>query len=41
MRSNGRFYVLEGNMKYGTKGFQKAGIDYKKFLCELITQGRV
>ena len=41
MRSNGRFYVLEGNMKYGTKGFQKAGIDYKQFLCGLITQGRI
>ena len=31
-----RFYVLEGNMKYGTKGFKKAGIDYKALLAKLI-----
>ncbi len=36
-----RFYVLEGNMKYGTKGFAKAGINYKKLLTRLICQGEV
>jgi len=36
VESGGRFYVLEGNMKYGTKGFQKAGIDYRKLLVHLI-----
>ncbi|MCD4674762.1 MAG: RimK family alpha-L-glutamate ligase [Desulfobacula sp.] len=38
---NSQFYVLEGNMKYGTKGFQKAGIHYKKMLETLIVEGRV
>ncbi len=33
---NGRFLVLEGNMKYGTKGFQKAGINYRQLLCDHI-----
>jgi ribosomal protein S6--L-glutamate ligase len=36
-----RFYVLEGNMKYGTKGFLKAGINYKKMLTGLILEGKV
>ena len=36
-----RFYVLEANMKYGTKGFQKAGIDYKKMMADLIVEGRI
>ncbi|MBU1194155.1 MAG: ATP-grasp domain-containing protein [Proteobacteria bacterium] len=31
-----KFYVLEGNMKYGTKGFKAAGIDYKKLLLDLV-----
>jgi ribosomal protein S6--L-glutamate ligase len=33
--------VLEGNMKYGTKGFLAAGINYKKMLAELILKGEV
>jgi ribosomal protein S6--L-glutamate ligase len=37
----GRFLVLEGNMKYGTKGFQKAGIDYRQMLCDKILTGEV
>ncbi|MCP4745736.1 MAG: RimK family alpha-L-glutamate ligase [Desulfobacteraceae bacterium] len=37
----GRFYVLEANMKYGRKGFYQAGIDYKSLLLELITQGKI
>jgi len=36
-----RFYVLEGNMKYGTKGFVKAGINYKKLLTRLICQKEI
>ncbi|MEE4363713.1 MAG: RimK family alpha-L-glutamate ligase [Desulfotignum sp.] len=39
--SGSRYFVLEGNMKYGTKGFQKAGINYKKMLCRLILTGAV
>lgn len=31
-----RFYILEANVKYGTKGFQKANIDYKKMVLNLI-----
>lgn len=34
-------YVLEGNMKYGTKGFQTAGIDYKAMLAALILKGEL
>ncbi len=33
---NHQYYVLEGNMKYGTKGFEKAGINYKQMLADLI-----
>ena len=36
-----KFYVLEANMKYGTKGFIQAGIDYKKMLADLIIKGRI
>jgi ribosomal protein S6--L-glutamate ligase len=38
---NNNFYVLEGNMKYGTKGFGKAGIDYKQMLANLIVDGGI
>ncbi|MCK5348467.1 MAG: RimK family alpha-L-glutamate ligase, partial [Desulfobacula sp.] len=38
---NNQFYVLEGNMKYGTKGFQEAGIHYKKMMANLIVEGKV
>lgn len=41
VQSGNQFYVLEGNMKYGTKGFKKAGIDYKNLLCDLILKGQV
>jgi ribosomal protein S6--L-glutamate ligase len=36
VESEGRYYVLEANMKYGTKGFQQAGIDYKQLLASLL-----
>ena len=32
----GGFFVLEGNMKYGTQGFQAAGMDYKRYLVDRI-----
>jgi ribosomal protein S6--L-glutamate ligase len=32
----GRFYVLEGNMKYGKEGFRAAGIDYMNLMESLI-----
>lgn len=41
IEQNNRFYVLEGNMKYGTKGFRAAGINYKKMLADLIMKGEV
>ncbi len=40
-QSGSRFYVLEGNMKYGTKGFVKAGINYKELLNRLICRGEI
>ncbi|MBU8848641.1 MAG: RimK family alpha-L-glutamate ligase [Desulfobacterales bacterium] len=38
---NNKFYVLEGNMKYGTKGFREAGINYKKMMADLIVKKKV
>ena len=35
-RHEGRYYVLEANMKYGKEGFRHAGIDYIKLLEDLI-----
>lgn len=39
--SRGRYYVIEGNMKYGTKGFKAAGINYKALLVTLLTAGEL
>ena len=39
--SGGRYYVLEGNMKYGTKGFKAAGIAYKPLLVKLLLNGEL
>jgi ribosomal protein S6--L-glutamate ligase len=33
---NGRYYVLEANMKYGREGFRAAGIDYNRLMEDLI-----
>jgi len=33
---DGRFYVLEANMKYGKQGFRAAGIDYTELMEELV-----
>ncbi|MCP3941294.1 MAG: RimK family alpha-L-glutamate ligase [Desulfobacteraceae bacterium] len=41
IQSANRLYLLEGNMKYGTKGFQKAGIDYKGLLVNLILKNYI
>ena len=41
VESNGQYYVLEGNMKYGTKGFKAAGIDYKALLVKLLLEGEL
>ncbi len=41
VESRGRFLVLEGNMKYGTKGFKTVGIDYKQMLCNKILNNEV
>jgi ribosomal protein S6--L-glutamate ligase len=37
----GKFYVLEGNMKYGREGFKKAGIDYMQLMVDLIIDGEI
>ncbi|SMC72475.1 ribosomal protein S6--L-glutamate ligase [Desulfocicer vacuolatum DSM 3385] len=41
VEKDGQFYVLEANMKYGIKGFAKAGINYKKLLCDLLNAGKI
>jgi ribosomal protein S6--L-glutamate ligase len=38
---DGRYYVLEGNMKYGKEGFRQAGIDYLKLMETLIENGEI
>jgi ribosomal protein S6--L-glutamate ligase len=35
----GRYFVLEGNMKYGKEGFRRAGIDYIKMMEQMIDHG--
>jgi ribosomal protein S6--L-glutamate ligase len=32
----GRYYILEANMKYGKEGFRQAGIDYVKLMEQMI-----
>jgi len=36
-----KFYVLEGNVKYGTKGFKLAGINYKQMMVDLILNEQI
>ncbi|MFW5640142.1 MAG: ATP-grasp domain-containing protein [Thermodesulfobacteriota bacterium] len=38
---DGRFYVLEANMKYGKEGFRQAGIDYTRLMETLIENGEI
>ena len=37
----GRFYVIEGNMKYGKKGFQEAGLDYDQLMESMIANEEI
>jgi len=38
---NGKYYVLEANMKYGKEGFRKAGIDYLNLMERMIENGDI
>jgi ribosomal protein S6--L-glutamate ligase len=38
---DGKFYILEANMKYGKEGFRKAGIDYMQLMEQMITDGQI
>ena len=37
----GRFYVLEANMKYGKQGFRQAGLDYDKLMESMIANEEI
>jgi ribosomal protein S6--L-glutamate ligase len=39
--NNNNYYVLEANMKYGVKGFKEGGINYYKYLIDLVEQGKI
>lgn len=41
MEYQGKFMVIEGNMKYGTSGFKAAGIDYKQMLENLMVRRKI
>ncbi|RLB95872.1 MAG: RimK family alpha-L-glutamate ligase, partial [Deltaproteobacteria bacterium] len=38
---DGRFFVLEGNMKYGKEGFRAAGIDFYDLMDTMIAKGEI
>jgi ribosomal protein S6--L-glutamate ligase len=38
---NGRYYILEANMKYGKEGFRQAGIDYLNLMESMIENGEI
>ncbi len=38
---NGRYYVIEANMKYGKEGFRKAGLDYFHLMESMIENGDI
>ena len=38
---DGRFYVFEGNMKYGNEGFRVAGIDFYALMDTMIEKGEI
>jgi len=40
-QSRGRLYILEANMKFGTKGFQFAGLSYRNILNRMVSEGRI
>lgn len=37
----GKFLILEANVKYGRQGFKKAGLNYKKYLENLLISGEI
>ena len=39
--NNGKFYVLEANMKYGKEGFRAAGIEYTRLMESMIENGEI
>jgi ribosomal protein S6--L-glutamate ligase len=39
--SNGKYWVLEANMKYGRQGFRQAGIDYYALMEKMIENGEI
>ncbi len=41
VKYNHRFCVLEANVKYGTRGFKAAGIDYKEMLAGLVVKNEI
>ena len=41
VENRGEFFVIEANMRYGRKGFAKAGIDYTLLLERLIATDRI
>lgn len=40
-RSEGRYLVLEANMKYGREGFRLAGIEYDRMMETMIENGEI
>jgi ribosomal protein S6--L-glutamate ligase len=40
-RHNGKYYVLEANMKYGKEGFRQAGINYTQLMEEMIANEEI
>ena len=41
IENKGEYYVLEGNIKYGRKGFKAANIDYIKLMETMIENGDI
>lgn len=37
----GRFYILEANMKYGKEGFRQAGLDYEQIMESMIANEEI
>jgi len=40
-RSDGQWYVLEANMKYGTVGLREAGVDPARVVGDMIAAGEI
>ncbi|MFN2267582.1 MAG: RimK family alpha-L-glutamate ligase [Desulfonatronovibrio sp.] len=39
--SKGKLYIIEANMKFGTSGFKKAGLDLKRILCQIFEKNKI